>query len=243
MMDNSKSNTKQPIVREASERARSSADTARAAVTQDEFRQASPVALDEWENDGGSDAHTSESVNVPFPTLSAASQSKKNVIKPPILAALNKQIQHEQTNAHTYQAVSLYFGRLNLHGLEAFMAQQVEDERMHAEKFIRHAADRSGQVKLADIPAPKVDFASPLEAVECVRDLEQTTTAMIYHLFELARNEGDHALETLLHWFIDEQVEEEKWSSELVVLMQQFHEHPGQVFMLDHQWGKRVKAK
>lgn len=165
------------------------------------------------------------------------------MIKTPVLVAINQQILNEQSNAHAYQAVSLYFGRLNLHGLEAFMAQQVEDERMHAEKFIRHVADRSGQVELAGIPAPKVDFASPLEAVKYVQDLEHTTTALIYRLYELARNEGDFALETVLHWFIDEQVEEEKWSGELVALMQQFHAHPGQVFMLDHQWGKRVKAK
>ena len=57
------------------------------------------------------------------------------MIKPLVLTALNKQIQHEQNNAHTYQAVSLYFGRLNLHGLEAFMAQQANDELMHAEKL------------------------------------------------------------------------------------------------------------
>ena len=44
------------------------------------------------------------------------------MIKKQVLAALNKQIQHEQSNAHAYQAVSLYFSSLNLHGLEAFMA-------------------------------------------------------------------------------------------------------------------------
>ncbi len=56
------------------------------------------------------------------------------------------------------------------------------------------------------------------------------------------RKENDHALEVLLHWYITEQVEEEMWSGELATLMQQFHQHPGQVFMLDHQWSKRVKA-
>lgn len=163
------------------------------------------------------------------------------MINTPILTAINKQIQHENSNARTYQAVSLYFGRLNLHGLEAFMAQQAGDERMHAEKLIRHIADRGGQVDLATIPAPKTEFASPLDAVKSVRDLERATTGTIHRLFELARKEGDWPLEVLLGWYITEQVEEEKWSDELAALMEQFHDHPGQVFMLDHQWGKRTK--
>jgi len=164
------------------------------------------------------------------------------MFKTSVLAALNKQIQHEQNNARAYRAVSLYFGRLNLHGLEAFMAKQVADERMHAEKFIEHVVDRGGQVVLEALAAPKTEFSSPLEAANTVRDLERATTGTIHRLCELARKEGDYALEVLLHWYVTEQVEEEQWSSELAALMGQFSDHPGQLFMLDHQWGKRVEG-
>src|SRR5512135_637954 len=123
----------------------------------------------------------------PWQQPRGAPRQETNMIKTAILSALNKQIQHEQSNAHAYQAVSLYFGRLNLHGLEAFMAKQVEDERMHAKRLLRHAVDRGGQVALGAIPAPKPEFASPLEAVTFVRDLERTTTEMIHRLYELAR--------------------------------------------------------
>jgi ferritin len=153
------------------------------------------------------------------------------MIKAPVLAALNKQIQHEQSNAHAYQAVSLYFGGMNLHGLEAFMARQVEEERAHADKFIKHVRDRGGDVELRTVPAPKADFTSPVDAANAVRELERTTTEMIHRLYELARKEGDYALEVLLHWYITEQVEEEKWSSDLAALMHQFQENPGEVFM------------
>jgi ferritin len=164
------------------------------------------------------------------------------MIKKQILAAVNKQIQHEQNNAHAYQAVSLYFGGLNLHGLEAFMAKQVEDERAHAAKFIEHLVDRSGRVELGALAAPKNAFSTPLEAVKQVRDMERGTTEAIHRLCELARKEGDWALEVLLQWFVNEQVEEEQWADELTALMEQFHANPGQLFMLDHQWGKRVKG-
>lgn len=164
------------------------------------------------------------------------------MIKAAILAALNKQIQHEQSNAHAYQAVSLYFGRLNLHGFEAFMARQTRDERMHARKLIQHVADRAGKVELLSIPAPAANFESPFEAVKFVRDLERATTEMIHRLYELACKESDHALAMLLHWYITEQVEEEQWSTELAEVVEQVKDRPGQLFMLDHQWGKRAES-
>jgi ferritin len=121
------------------------------------------------------------------------------------------------------------------------MARQVEDEQTHADKFIQHVVDRGGHVDLGAISSPAASFESPLEAVRSVRDLERTTTETIHRLYELARKESDYALEILLQWYIVEQVEEEKWSNELLTLMEQFHGHPGQVFMLDHQWGKRAQ--
>ena len=123
------------------------------------------------------------------------------------------------------------------------MARQVEEERMHAAKFIRHVADRGGEVELGALPAPKNSYTSPLEAILFVRELERTTTGTIHRLYELARKEGDVALEILLHWYVTEQVEEEQWAEELTSLVEQFHDRPGQMFMLDHQWGKRVAAR
>lgn len=164
------------------------------------------------------------------------------MIKPSLVTALNKQIQHEQNNSHTYLAVALYFNAIHLHGVEAFMLKQSADERGHAEKLIKHLQDRGGKVELAALKAPKNDFAATLEAVTLVLELERTTTGLIHGLFEQAQKEKDYGLASLLQWFIEEQVEEEQGAEELVSLTSQFHTHPGLMFMLDHQWGKRVKA-
>jgi ferritin len=163
------------------------------------------------------------------------------MIKPALAAAINKQIQHEQSNSHTYLGVALYFNTLHLHGLEAFMAKQAADERGHAERFIKHLQDRGGKIELGTLAAPKSDFANPLEAAKTVLELERATTALIHKLYELAGQEKDLALQATLQWFITEQIEEEQVSEELFELTSRFHEHPGQMFMLDHQWGKRVK--
>jgi len=165
------------------------------------------------------------------------------MIKKNIVEALNQQIQHEQSNAHRYQAVALYFQGLNLHGLAAWLTKQSGDERGHAEKSIMHRADRGGGVKLGAIAAPASSFEDPLAAIKSVLALEHATTALIEKLLELARKEGDYALEVLLHWFISEQVEEEQWATELTAEMEQFYKKPGQLYMLDHQWGKRARPQ
>lgn len=164
------------------------------------------------------------------------------MIKTAILTALNRQIQHEQGNARAYEAVSLYFGHVNLHALASFMARQAREERAHASRLIRHVTDRGGQVELGALPSPRCEFASPLEAANAVRDLERATTETIHRLYELARKEGDHALEVSLHWFIREQVEEEQWSTELATLMQQLNEDRGHLFALDREWGDRFNG-
>lgn len=164
------------------------------------------------------------------------------MIKKNIVEALNKQIQHEQNNAHSYLAVALYFEGLNLHGLAAWINKQAGDERGHAEKFIKHLVERGGSVELGAIAAPKAGFANPLIAVQSVQALERATTATIHKLVDVARKENDYALEVLLHWFVSEQVEEEQWTTELLAQMEQFYEKPSQLYMLDHHWGKRAKG-
>ena len=164
------------------------------------------------------------------------------MIKKNVLEALNKQIQHEQQNAHSYLAIALYFEALNLHGLAAWLNKQVADERGHGDKFIAHVVARGGTVQLGALAAPKAEFASPLEAIQAVRALEQATTALIHKLADLAQKESDHALAVTMHWFITEQVEEEEWATELTAQMEQFYKSAGQLYMLDHHWGKRAKG-
>jgi ferritin len=154
-------------------------------------------------------------------------------------SALNRQILHEQTIAHACDAMSLYFGRMQLPGLGAFMRRQMREERRHARRLIRHVAARGGEVELAAIPAPKSDFSSPLDAARSARETQQSTTALIYRLHEMAGEARDSALEALLNRFITRQAANEKWSDELNDMIEQFEGRSEQMLMLDAQWGRR----
>jgi ferritin len=158
-----------------------------------------------------------------------------------ILSALNQQILHQQTMAHAYHAISLYFGRVQLPGLGAFMERQMRQERRQARKLIRQVANLGEEVELGAIPAPKNDFASPLDASQCAQQMERTTTEMLYRLNEMAGEEKDGALEVLLNRLIAAQARNEKWTTELTGLIEQFHDRAEQMLMLDAQWARRAR--
>ncbi len=155
-----------------------------------------------------------------------------------LLSAVNQQILHEQTIAHACDALSLYFGRMHLPGLGQFMRRQMREERRHARRLIRHVVARGAVVELASIPAPKNDFSSPLDAAQCARQIQRTTTDLIYTLHEMAGEEGDSALEALLNRFIAAQDANEKWTDELSNAIEQFQDRAESMLMLDAQWGR-----
>jgi ferritin len=55
-----------------------------------------------------------------------------------------------------------------------------------------------------------VEFGSPLRLFERALGHDQEVTAIITDLYGLTVRENDYASQTLLQWFVTEQVEEEK---------------------------------
>lgn len=159
-----------------------------------------------------------------------------------LLAEINQQIQHEQSNAHIYEGIAIYFESLNLRGLGAWFYKQAGEERIHGAKLIKHLIDRNEAVKLGALEAPRASFSNPLEAVQLALDLELENTRLINALYEQARGAKDYPLEILLQWYISEQVEEEDWATELRDEAAKFQASAAHLYQLDHKWAKRVNA-
>ena len=47
----------------------------------------------------------------------------------------------------------------------------------------------------------------------------------------------------MLHWFIEEQVEEESWAAEAVALLEMAAENRSALLMLDKRYGMAAKAE
>ncbi|MHC4947658.1 MAG: ferritin-like domain-containing protein, partial [Planctomycetota bacterium] len=50
----------------------------------------------------------------------------------------------------------------------------------------------------------------------------------------------DYATQTMLNWFIDEQVEEEQWCDEAVALLETVGDNPSALLFLDSRYGRRT---
>lgn len=153
--------------------------------------------------------------------------------------AMNEQINKEFFSSYLYLSMAAYFEERNLSGFAHWMRMQADEERGHAMKFYDFIVNRGGRVVLKGIDAPKTDWSSSLEVAQEVADHEAKVTASIYSLYELAMQEKDYPAQTMLQWFISEQVEEEKNAAEIVSNLRLIEERGTAVLMLDKQLGKR----
>lgn len=154
--------------------------------------------------------------------------------------ALNRQINAETWSAGLYFSMSAWFAAENLAGCASWMRVQGLEELTHAERLFRYLVDRGGRVRLEAVGAPPVEWEGPLQVFENQLAHERKVTGMIHELVQLARDEKDYATESMLRWFVDEQVEEEAGAEELVEKIKLVGDKGGALFMLDRELGERV---
>jgi ferritin len=135
--------------------------------------------------------------------------------------------------------MAAYFESISLAGCAHWMKIQAKEENTHAMKFFDYIYDRGGKVTLTAIAAPKTEWQTPLAAFEEVLTHENKVTALINDLLKVARNEDDTATESMLKWFIDEQVEEEKNAMQIVELLKVVKDAPMGLIQLDRQLAAR----
>lgn len=160
------------------------------------------------------------------------------MLKKEILSALNKQIQVEFNNAYAYLSLANWFENQTLKGFAAWFRKQFNEEQTHAFKLRDYVLDRGGEIELGPINPLKKACTSTLECMKYALQAEQTNTANINALAQLAAKEGDLATVQMLQWFINEQVEEEKWAMEYVAIAEKIGSSVGSLYMFDHRVAK-----
>jgi ferritin len=153
--------------------------------------------------------------------------------------AINEQIKNEFYSAYMYLSMSAYFQEKNLPGFAAWLRVQFREEQVHALKLYDHVLDRGGRIELKALTQPPAEWKTNLEAFQHVLEHEQHVTSLINKVYETALAEKDYPAQVLLHWFINEQVEEEKNATEIVEQLKLIDARGTAVYVLDHQLGKR----
>ena len=155
--------------------------------------------------------------------------------------AMNQQIKHEMYSAYMYLSMSAHCESANLPGFASWLRKQAEEEMEHAMKFYDFIHERMGSVVLYGIDQPPTNFGSPTEIFEQVFAHEQKVTGLINQIYKTALEENDYSSQVFLHWFIDEQVEEENNSSQILETLKMIGDSTNGLFMVDHRLGKRTE--
>jgi ferritin len=151
----------------------------------------------------------------------------------------NQRINDELYSWYLYLALSAYFSTLNLHGFAHWLKVQAGEEMTHAQKNYNYIIERNGTVNLKLIAAPAAAWDSPLAAIKAAYEHEQKVSQIYNRFIEKAMAEKDHAAVVFLQWFVNEQVEEEAQTLDIVQKLEMAKGSTGGLLVLDHHLEKR----
>lgn len=164
------------------------------------------------------------------------------MISKEITKLINEQINKELYSAYLYLDMAGYYSSGGLNGFENWFFVQAQEERDHAMLFRTYLLNNDEDVILTGIAAPEnnyADFNAPLVATLAH---EQLVTASINNIYDVAYKEKDFRTMQFLDWFVKEQGEEEKNSTDLIRKYELFGNDPKGLYMLNQELGARVYA-
>jgi ferritin len=153
---------------------------------------------------------------------------------------VNDQINNEFFSSYSYLAMSAYCEFIQFYGCAKWLRMQSMEEYSHAMRLYDFISSRGGRVLLKPITQPSVEFENLLDVFENVLTQEQTVTAQINSLCELAFKEKAFSALVELEWFIREQVEEEKTARDILHKFKLIGDDPSSLLDLDRELGERT---
>lgn len=153
---------------------------------------------------------------------------------------LNEQITKEFYSAYLYLDMSNYYADNSLNGFENWFYVQMQEERDHALLFRQYLLNNGEKVKLAEIAAPDKVFSNFRDPLTLSLEHEQSVTASINNIYDVAYKNKDFRTMQFLDWFIKEQGEEEKNSDDNIKKFDLFAGDAKGLYMLDNEMKARM---
>ena len=133
--------------------------------------------------------------------------------------ALNNQISLEANASNAYMAMASWCEVTGYEGGAAFFYAQSDEERTHMLKIIHYLNNLGVSAVIPATTLPENKFKSLESILKISLKNEQTVTAEIHKMVEIAQKDKDHSTYAFLEWFVNEQVQEE---SKFETLLQKF---------------------
>lgn len=156
---------------------------------------------------------------------------------------LNQQIKEELQSEFYYLGMAAYFREEDWEGFAHFMEVQAEEEREHAMEFYNFVDEVGSSIVIPEVEKPSISYESIEEVFETALKQEQHITRRIHRLMELARDHNDYEAESLLQWFVDEQVEEENLMDNILQKVRRAGDDTAALLILDEELGDREELE
>ena len=157
--------------------------------------------------------------------------------------ALNEQINAEMWSAYLYLSMAAYCHANGRPGMGSWFEVQFKEEQDHAKILFDYVIRRNGHVELKPIEAVPTEWKDLLDLFQSTLRHEQKVTGLINKLFALSTEENDYATNSMLKWFIDEQVEEEENAKTIIDNLKMIDGNGYGQYMLDKELGARTYQK
>lgn len=154
--------------------------------------------------------------------------------------AINAQINAEMWSAYLYLSMAAYCHSIGREGTANWYEVQFKEEQDHAKILYNYVVARGGRVMLSAIDAVPTEWDSLLNTFEETLKHEQKVTSLINNLFALTLEENDFATQSMLKWFIDEQVEEEETAQNIIEKLKMIGDNGYGQYMLDKELDART---
>ncbi|KAG1661546.1 Soma ferritin [Nymphon striatum] len=153
-------------------------------------------------------------------------------------AFINKQINMELYASYVYMSMSYYFDRddVALQGFAKYFKKASDEEREHAEKFMKYQNKRGGRIALQDVKKPAKDsWDSPIEAMKTALALEKEVNQSLLDMHKVADSHGDAQMSDFIESeYLEEQVDGIKEISDHITNLERVGPGLG-IFMYDKE--------
>lgn len=153
---------------------------------------------------------------------------------------INEQINKEFYSSYLYLSMSAHFSDIGLLGFANWTRIQAQEETAHAMLMYDFLIDRGYKVKLSAIDATPNKWGSNLSIMEEILKHEVYVTGLINNIYSIAEEAKDRATMSYMNWFIDEQVEEEANSKEIIDKLKLIGDDKSALYLLDKDLTARV---
>ncbi len=122
---------------------------------------------------------------------------------------LNDQVALEASASNNYLAMASWCEVTGYQGAANYFYAQSDEERTHLLKVVHYLNALGAVATIPAIKSPASSYKSLEGIIKTALKNEQTVTAAIHKMVEIAQKEKDHSTYAFLEWFVNEQVQEE----------------------------------